>query len=92
MALSRLKSMNFRRGNSSSLKCWVGSICKPTRPQLMHGCVCPSPGEVPALQERACSVESVFCRETHLREDLRRALKTMRELLEAGHLQIPGFV
>ena len=26
------------------------------------------------------------------REDLRRALKTMRELLEAGHLQIPGFV
>lgn len=26
------------------------------------------------------------------RDDLRRALKTMRELLEAGHLQIPGFV
>jgi DNA-binding transcriptional MocR family regulator len=26
------------------------------------------------------------------RDDLRRALKIMRELLEAGHLQIPGFV
>ncbi|MGO4568598.1 hypothetical protein AB4Z52_26975 [Rhizobium sp. 2YAF20] len=25
-------------------------------------------------------------------EDLRRALKIMRELLDAGHLQIPGFV